>query len=145
MRVSCLKTLCLLFDQLILGAICLSSWYDHAKGWREAKDKHCILYLFHENMKEVKEIQKILKFLEKNVNQEVLNKIVRNTSFPVMKENPMPNYTTQFQGTIDLFVSLFMRQGVGRGSKNYFIVPQNKKFDEDCKKKMADNFLSFHT
>ncbi|KAM9020757.1 LOW QUALITY PROTEIN: sulfotransferase 1C1-like [Ara ararauna] len=120
------------------------SWYDHVKGWWEAKDKHHILYLFHENMKENQEIQKILKFLEKNVNQEALNKIVQ-TSFPVMKENPMPNYTTEFQGIMDLFVSPFMRQGVGRDWKNYFTVPQNKKFDEDCKKKMADNFLSFQT
>lgn len=55
-----------------------------------------------------KEIQ---KFLEKNVNQEVLNKRLRNTSFPIMKDNPMPYYTTEFQGIMDLFVSPFMRQG----------------------------------
>lgn len=81
-----------------------------------------------------KEIQ---KFLEKNVNQEVLNKRLRNTSFPIMKDNPMPYYTTEFQGIMDLFVSPFMRQVV-RDWKNYFTVPQNKKFDEAYKKKMAD-------
>ncbi|XP_010017931.1 PREDICTED: sulfotransferase 1C1-like, partial [Nestor notabilis] len=109
------------------------SWYDHVEGWWEAKDKHRILYLFHEDMKEntKKEIQKILKFLEKNVNQEVLNKRLHNTSFPIMKENPMPDYTTEFQGIMDLFASLFMRQAVVRDWKNYFTVPQNKKFDED--------------
>lgn len=158
------------------------SWYDHVKGWWKAKDKHRILYLFYEDMKEVKgwmyvyralksvspvdttydqqfssimpavsvnlqitwsshpnncnfntiisllflalylipcyslqnpkrEIQKILKFLERDVNQEVLNKILHYTSFEIMKGNPMTNYTKEFQGIMDHSVSPFMRKG----------------------------------
>lgn len=57
------------------------------------------------------EIQKILKFLEKDVSQEVLNKILHYTSFEIMKENPMTNYTNEFQGIMDHSISPFMRKG----------------------------------
>ncbi|KFW68659.1 Sulfotransferase 1C1 [Pygoscelis adeliae] len=134
-------------EKFMTGKVLWGSWYDHVKGWWKAKDKHRILYLFYEDMKEnpKQEIQKILKFLEKDVNQEVLNKILHNTSFEIMKENPMTNYTNEFQGIMDHSISPFMRKGVVGDWKNYFTVAQNQKFDEDYKKKMADTSLVFRT
>ncbi|NXN68187.1 ST1C1 Sulfotransferase, partial [Himantopus himantopus] len=132
-------------EKFMTGKVLWGSWYDHVKGWWKAKDKHRILYLFYEDMKEnpKQEIQKIVKFLEKDVNQEVLNKIIHHTSFETMKENPMTNYTKEFQGIMDHSISPFMRKGVVGDWKNYFTVAQNQKFDEDYKKKMADTSLVF--
>ncbi|NXE27918.1 ST1C1 Sulfotransferase, partial [Ardeotis kori] len=134
-------------EKFMTGKVLWGSWYDHVKGWWKAKDKHRILYLFYEDMKEnpKQEIQKILKFLEKDVNQELLNKILHNTSFEIMKENPMTNYTKEFLGIMDHSISPFMRKGAVGDWKNYFTVAQNKKFDEDYKKKMADTSLVFRT
>lgn len=47
----------------------------------------------------------------KDLEQEVLNKIIHNTSFEIMKENPMANYTKDFVGLMDHSVSPFMRKG----------------------------------
>ncbi|NXG81183.1 ST1C1 Sulfotransferase, partial [Baryphthengus martii] len=134
-------------EKFMNGKVLWGSWYDHVKGWWKAKDKHRILYLFYEDMKEnpKQEIQKIVKFLEKDMNQEVLNKIVYNTSFEIMKGNPMTNYTKELQGIMDHSVSPFMRKGAVGDWKNYFTMAQNKKFDEDYKKKMADTSLVFRT
>ncbi|NXJ92413.1 ST1C1 Sulfotransferase, partial [Corythaixoides concolor] len=127
-------------EKFMTGKVLWGSWYDHVKGWWKAKDKHPILYLFYEDMKEnpKQEIQKILKFLKKDMKPEVLNNILHNTSFEMMKENPMANYTKEFQGIMDHSISPFMRKGAVGDWKNYFTVAQNKKFDGDYKKKMAD-------
>ncbi|CAD7677264.1 unnamed protein product [Nyctereutes procyonoides] len=129
------------------GKLLWGSWYDHVKGWWNAKDQHPILYLFYEDIKEdpKREIQKILKFLEKEMPEEILNKIIYHTSFDIMKQNPMANYTTLPTTLMDQSISPFMRKGMPGDWKNHFTVAQNEEFDKDYQEKMAGTTLTFRT
>eukprot|EP00070_Physeter_catodon_P046045 XP_028352939.1 sulfotransferase 1C4-like [Physeter catodon] len=131
------------FDTFLAGKVCWGSCYDHVKGWWRKKDSHPILYLFYEEMlKDPKrEIRKMMEFLGKNLKGEVLDKTVYNTSFAVMKNHPMTDYTNDMKMNHQL--SLFMRKEVIGDWKNQFTEAQTKKFNENYEKNMADTSLPF--
>lgn len=133
------------FETFMTGKVCWGSWHDHVKGWWKAKDQHNILYLFYEDMKKnpKHEIQKLAKFIGKDLDDKTLDKIVYHTTFDVMKKNPMANYTSLPTDLLNHSVSPFMRKGTTGDWKNHFTVTQNEIFDEDYKKKMADTTLTF--
>nr|XP_020835149.1 sulfotransferase 1C4-like isoform X2 [Phascolarctos cinereus] len=131
------------FETFLEGKGLWGSWYDHVKRWWEAKDTYPILYLFYEDIKKHprREIEKVMEFLGKNLDEKVLDKIVYYTSFNVMKNNPMSNYT--FEPLMNHSVSPFMRKGVIGDWKTHFTVAQNERCNEDYREKMADTMLSF--
>ncbi|XP_061288520.1 sulfotransferase 1C4 isoform X2 [Bos javanicus] len=134
------------FESFLAGKVCWGSWYDHVKGWWQAKDQYRILYLFYEDMKEnpKHEIQKLAEFIGKSLDDKVLDKIVDHTSFSVMKQNPMANYTSIPNEYMNQLISPFMRKGVIGDWKNHFTVAQNERFDDDYRKNMADTTLTLH-
>uniref|UniRef100_H3A295 Sulfotransferase n=1 Tax=Latimeria chalumnae TaxID=7897 RepID=H3A295_LATCH len=133
--------------KFIAGNVTFGSWFDHVKGWWDKKDSHRILYLFYEDLKEDlrREIHKLMAFLEKDLEEEVVDKIVHHTSFEVMKENPMANYTSMPSVFLDQKVSPFMRKGTVGDWKNYFTVAQSEMFDKVYREKMAGTKLTFRT
>ncbi|KAM9305385.1 uncharacterized protein PAF06_013933 [Gastrophryne carolinensis] len=132
-------------EKFLKGDMAWGSWFDHVIGWWNAKDRHNILYVFYEDMKEdpQREIRKVMKFLGKNLSDETLEKIYRHTSFTAMKENPMANYTSVSGHIMDQNLSPFMRKGQVADWKNYFTESQNKHFDEEYEKKMRGTDLKF--
>ncbi|KAM5138725.1 sulfotransferase 1 family member D1-like [Mantella aurantiaca] len=134
-------------DSYTKGYVNYGSWHDHVKGWWKKRYDHNILYLFYEDMKEEpkREIRKMLDFLENDMSEDILQKIVHHTSFEEMKNNDMANYKTLPKDILDQTTTTFMRKGVAGDWKNYFTVAQNEKFDEDYKCQMSDTNLHFRT
>uniref|UniRef100_A0A2K5C0L6 Sulfotransferase n=1 Tax=Aotus nancymaae TaxID=37293 RepID=A0A2K5C0L6_AOTNA len=133
------------FETFINGKVVWGSWFDHVKGWWEMKDRYQILFLFYEDIKRdpKHEIQKVMKFMGKNLDETVLDKIVQETSFEKMKENPMTNRSTVSKSIMDQSISPFMRKGTVGDWKNHFTVAQNERFDEIYRKKMEGTSINF--
>ncbi|XP_015245318.1 sulfotransferase 1C2 [Cyprinodon tularosa] len=129
------------------GELSWGSWYDHVKGyWVEREEKN-ILYLFYEDMKENprREVERIMRYLDLSVSDEVINRIVELTSFKNMKENPMANYSCIPSPVFDQSISPFMRKGEVGDWKNHFTPEQSKMFDEDYEKQMKDVNIPFRS
>ncbi|KAG8430751.1 hypothetical protein GDO86_020050 [Hymenochirus boettgeri] len=121
------------------------SWFDHVINWWEAKDKHQILYMFYEDMKEdpKREIYKVMKYLGKKLPGEVVEKICQHTTFKAMKENPMTNYSSMPSAVMDHSISPFIRKGEVADWKNHFTEKQSKRFDAEYEKRMEGTDLKF--
>ncbi|XP_064425666.1 sulfotransferase 1C1-like [Latimeria chalumnae] len=126
------------------GNVMFGSWYDHVRRFWDEREKCRMLYLFYEDIKEDAkgEILKVLKFLEKELPDNVVDKIVHHTSFQVMKDNPMANYSS-LDSFFDKSISSFFRKGVVGDWKNHFTFAQNEAFDKYYREKMAGTSLRF--
>ncbi|XP_070846355.1 sulfotransferase 1C2 [Chaetodon trifascialis] len=129
------------------GELAWGSWYDHVKGFWEEREKRNILYLFYEDMKENprREVERIMKYLDLSLSDEVISKIVELTSFKKMKENPMANYSFIPATIFDQSISHFMRKGEVGDWVNHFTPEQSKMFDEDYEKQMKGANMPFRS
>ncbi|XP_054619425.1 sulfotransferase 1 family member D1-like [Dunckerocampus dactyliophorus] len=129
------------------GQVPWGSWYDHVKGYWEEREKRNILYLFYEDMKENprREVERIMRYLDLSLSDDVISRIVELTSFEIMKENPTTNYTFMSKPVFDHSLSTFMRKGEVGDWKNYFTPEQATEFDEDYEKKMKHVNIPFRT
>uniref|UniRef100_A0A3Q2Y7M4 Sulfotransferase n=1 Tax=Hippocampus comes TaxID=109280 RepID=A0A3Q2Y7M4_HIPCM len=121
------------------------SWYDHVKGYWEEREKRNILFLFYEDMKENprREIERIMKYLDLYLPDDVISHIVEMTTFKNMEENPMVNYSFFGKEIFDQTISKFMRKGEIGDWKNHFTPEQSAEFDEDYQKKMKNVNIPF--
>lgn len=57
------------------------------------------------------EIHRVKDFLEVDLSEDIVQKIVHKATFEIMKENPMANYETVPSSIFDKSKSSFMRKG----------------------------------
>ncbi|KAG7492249.1 hypothetical protein MATL_G00011650 [Megalops atlanticus] len=131
-------------DKFNSGKLVFGSWYDHVQGWWDQRESYPrMLYLFYEDMKEdlMGEISRVCSFLGLSLSEKELQRVTGLTTFEVMKENSMADYSSI--GVLDQSISPFMRKGTVGDWKNHFTVSQNEAFDEEYKQRMGKSTLTF--
>ncbi|XP_056153576.1 sulfotransferase 1 family member D1-like [Lampris incognitus] len=129
------------------GELSWGSWYEHVKGYWKEREERNILYLFYEDMKENprREVERIMRYLELSLADDVIGRIVALTSFESMKDNPMANYTFIPERVFVHSISPFMRKGEVGDWTNHFTPEQLRMFEEDYEKQMDEFDIPFRT
>ncbi|KAM4018869.1 sulfotransferase 1 family member D1-like [Anomaloglossus baeobatrachus] len=132
-------------ERFMKGDVGWGSWYDHVRGFWEQKEKLNVLYIFFEDIKKtpLQQIQKVARFLGKDLPDETLARIVQLSSFEHMKDNPMANYSGFPEEILDQSQAGFMRKGKVGDWKTLFTVQQNELFEEEYRRKMDGCSLTF--
>ncbi|XP_025050734.1 sulfotransferase family cytosolic 1B member 1-like [Alligator sinensis] len=126
-------------QRFMRGELAWGSWYDHVCGYWAAREKHRILYVFYEDMKEDpgREVQQVASFLGAALSPEALARVIQLSSFTAMQDNPMANYSSVPRALFDPTISPFLRRGEVGDWKNHFTVAQNEAFDAHYQNRMA--------
>ncbi|KAL2077998.1 hypothetical protein ACEWY4_025683 [Coilia grayii] len=132
-------------EKFLDGKIMFGSWFDHVKGWINAKEQEHIFYIFYEDMiRDLKEsVGKLASFLGKSLSQEVIAKIADRCVFKNMKQNKMSNYSMVTTEFFDQQKSEFLRKGTTGDWVNTMSATQSDRFDATYKEKMKDEKFKF--
>ena len=125
-------------------------WFTHVLGWWKRKASPNILYVKYEDMKTdpLTAIRTVANFIGiENLTDELLQKVLQQSSFNSMKKDSSSNYTWIF-GPDKLHSQRstpFIRKGEIGGWKEHFSGEQSQRFDEIYEKQMSgiDLFFKF--
>ncbi|KAM3842546.1 sulfotransferase 2B1-like [Diretmus argenteus] len=122
------------------GKVMFGSWFEHIKGWLDAKEKGRTMYISYEEMiMDLKDaVARLAQFMEKPLSSEVIEKIADRCVFKNMKQNKMSNYSLVPTEFMDQSKSEFLRKGVAGDWKNQLTVAEAEYFDAIYKDKMKD-------
>ncbi|XP_028385970.1 bile salt sulfotransferase [Phyllostomus discolor] len=123
----------------LLTEVAFGSWLEHVCGWMSMRGKENFLIVSYEELKQDTRnmIQKICQFLGRTLEPEEMHLVLKNSSFQVMKENKMSNYSLLPNWLLDEKNGSLMRRGTTGDWKNHFTVAQAEVFDKIFQEKMA--------
>ncbi|XP_052569155.1 sulfotransferase 2A1-like [Peromyscus californicus insignis] len=126
------------FEWFLKGNVVYGSWFEHTRAWLSMREKDNFLLLNYEDMKQDPKsiIKKICDFLGKKLEPDELDMVLKYSSFQVMKENKMSNFSLIPENMVTHNLVL-LRKGMPGDWKNHFTVAQAEAFDKVFQEKMA--------
>ncbi|KAJ8024255.1 Sulfotransferase family cytosolic 1B member 1 [Holothuria leucospilota] len=127
------------FKTVTSGQIEYGMWMDHVKQYCKYKDEPNFLFVSYEDMKTDLHliVKKVAKFLNRELDNEAMKRILHGASFSTMKENfrkdSMANEALE-KNNVDL--NVFLNKGEVSQWKERFTAEQNDTFDKAFKTKM---------
>ncbi|XP_069804567.1 sulfotransferase 2B1-like [Dendropsophus ebraccatus] len=132
-------------EDFLQGRVPFGSWFEHLKGWMQMKDNKNFLFVTYEDLIQDHRgtIKKICTFLEKELEEQVIDLIVEHSTFSSMKNNSMSNNSLVPDYIIDPKNNHFMRKGIVGDWKNHFTQKQIDYMAVIYKEKMKDLDVKF--
>lgn len=126
------------FEWFLNGNVAYGSWFEHTRAWLSMRERENFLLLKYEDMKKDprRTIEKICDFLEKKLEPDELDMVLKYSSFQAMKENNMTNFSIINSDVIPSGLKL-MRKGTTGDWKNHLTVAQAEAFDKAFQEKMS--------
>ena len=134
----------LFFRNYVYGNYEFGDFFDHVLSWWPHRNDENVLFLVFEEMKKDPRsaVVRIAKFIEADVSDEVIDKVVTETSFSIMKKDNTANYSyTDFIARPG--AAPFMRKGEVGDWKNYFTPEQSAEMDKICQERLEGTGLVF--
>ena len=114
--------------------------------WKH-RDAENILFLKYENLRKDHHgaVKKIAKFIGFNLKEEVIDTVVKKSTFQSMKDNPTtnPNIVEPIRLLFKPGEQQFLRKGIVGDWRNHFTPEQNAEFDAIYAEKMKGSGLDF--
>ncbi|XP_028637748.1 bile salt sulfotransferase 1-like isoform X2 [Grammomys surdaster] len=126
------------FEWFLKGNVPFGSWFEHVRGWLSMREWDNFLVLYYEDMKKDTKgtIKKICEFLGKKLEPDEMDLVLKHSSFQVMKEINMINFSIIGKDVFPNGLNL-MRKGTTGDWKKHFTVAQAEAFDKVFQEKMA--------